>query len=195
VPLALPAQTFSLGHRGDGFAFDNELGAHAVAVKAFEIDSEVVSWRRYLPFVEATGAAPPRYVRRTGDGWQAKRFGRWHDIDPDTPATHLTWDEAKAWCDWAGRRLPSEAEWELAAVSQPDFHWGAVWEWTASRFLPYPGFVPHPYRDYSAPWFGDRYVLRGASQATAPRMAYPRYRNYFPPERNDIFNGFRSCAV
>jgi iron(II)-dependent oxidoreductase len=70
-----------------------------------------------------------------------------------------------------------------------------VWEWTASRFQPYPGFAPHPYRDYSAPWFGDRFVLHGASLATAPRMAHPRYRNYFTPERNDIYAGFRSCAL
>jgi iron(II)-dependent oxidoreductase len=75
------------------------------------------------------------------------------------------------------------------------FHWGQVWEWTASRFLPYPGFAAHPYRDYSAPWFGERYVLRGASRATSPRLAHPRYRNYFTPERNDLHNGFRSCAA
>ncbi|MBS1221228.1 MAG: Serine/threonine kinase, partial [Proteobacteria bacterium] len=99
-----------------------------------------------------------------------------------------------AWCCWAGRRLPTEAEWEAAAMTQAGFEWGQVWEWTASRFLPYPGFVAHPYRDYSAPWFGDRYVLRGASRATSPRMAHPRYRNFFLPERNDVPNGFRSCA-
>jgi EgtB-related family protein len=77
----------------------------------------------------------------------------------------------------------------------PDhFHWGEVWEWTASTFEPYPGFVAHPYRDYSAPWFGSRPVLRGASFATQPRMRHARYRNYFTAERNDIFAGFRSCA-
>lgn len=193
--IGIPAQTWVLGWRGEGFAFDNELAAHDVEVAAFEIDSEVVSWRRYLPYLDAMGAALPRYLRRTGDDWLALRFGVWRPLDLDAPATHLTWDEARAWCDWAGRRLPSEAEWEVAAVTRPDFHWGAVWEWTASRFLPYPGFIPHPYRDYSAPWFGDRYVLRGASRATTPRMAHPRYRNYFTPERNDIFNGFRSCAA
>jgi ergothioneine biosynthesis protein EgtB len=193
--LHIPAQPWMLGHAGAGFAFDNELAAHGVDVAPFAIDSTVVTWARYLPFLEATGAAPPRYVRRQGNTWQSYLFGAWEALPLAAPATHLSWFEADAWCRWAGRRLPGEAEWEMAALTQPDFYWGQVWEWTASRFLPYPGFVAHPYRDYSAPWFGDRYVLRGASRATSPRMAHPRYRNYFPPERNDIHGGFRSCAL
>ncbi len=194
-PLTFPAQPWRLGWAGEGFAFDNELAPHSVAVAAFEIDSAVVRWRRYLPIVEEGAAAPPRYLRRQKGGWQRCFFGQWHDLPLDAPATHLSWSEADAWCRWAGRRLPSEAEWEMAALSRPDFFWGEVWEWTASRFLPYPGFVAHPYRDYSAPWFADRFVLRGASRATSPRLANPRYRNFFTPERNDLDNGFRSCAV
>lgn len=193
--LNIPARRWTLGWSGDGFAFDNELAAHEVALPAFEIDAEVVSWRRYLAFVEQTGAAPPRYLRRQDGGWQRRVFGRWEALALDAPAVHLRWDEADAWCRWAGRRLPDEAEWELAALTQPGFRWGQVWEWTASRFGPYPSFAPHPYRDYSAPWFGERYVLRGASCATSPRMAHPRYRNYFTPERNDLYSGFRSCAL
>lgn len=193
--LRIPAQTWRLGHAGGGFAFDNELGAHDVDLAAFEIDASVLSWEHYLLFLEATGSEPPRYVRKHGDTWQSCLAGEWQALRLDTPATHLSWFEADAWCRWAGRRLPSEAEWEAAALTQPGFRWGQVWEWTASRFLPYPGFVAHPYRDYSAPWFGERYVLRGASRATSPRMAHPRYRNYFTPERNDIHAGFRSCAL
>lgn len=193
--LVVPAGQWTLGWSGDGFAFDNELAPHALAMPTFAIDSEVVSWRRYLPFVEETGAATPRYLRRHAGHWQQRVFGQWQDLRLDAPATHLAWNEAEAWCRWAGRRLPSEAEWEMAALSRPDFHWGQVWEWTASRFLAYPGFAAHPYRDYSAPWFGDRYVLRGASRATSPRLAHPCYRNYFTPERNDLHNGFRSCAI
>jgi iron(II)-dependent oxidoreductase len=116
-------------------------------------------------------------------------------MNPALPACHLTSHEAEAWCRWARRRLPTEAEWERAAVERPgDFAWGTVWEWTSSTFLSYPGFSPHPYRDYSAPWFGSRCVLRGASHMTQPRMQHPRYRNFFMPQRNDVPAGFRTCS-
>jgi len=193
-PLIFPARQWTLGWDSPGFAFDNELAPQTVALPAFAIDCEVVSWRRYLPFIEETGAPVPRYLCRQDGVWQRRVFGQWENLPLDAPASHLAWSEAQAWCRWAGRRLPSEAEWEMAALSCPEFRWGQVWEWTASRFLPYPGFVPHPYRDYSVPWFGARYVLRGASRATSPRMAHARYRNYFTLERNDLHNGFRSCA-
>lgn len=194
--LGFEARSWMLGHEGEGFAFDNECAAHPVDVPAFRIDAAPVTWARYLPFVEQTGCAPPRYLRRFDGRWQQQVFGEWQALALDAPACHISWPEADAWCRWAGRRLPSEAEWELAACSEPAFDWGTVWEWTASRFVPYPRFVAHPYRDYSAPWFAEnRYVLRGASAATAPRMRHPRYRNYFTPERNDIFAGFRSCAT
>ncbi len=142
----------------------------------------------------------PRYLRQshpsTGECvWAQWHFGQWQTLDLDTPACHLSYFEAEAWCRWAGRQLPTEAQWEQAAMIRPDFLWGEVWEWTASTFTPYPGFEAHPYRDYSAPWFGNRPVLRGASLATSARLRHPRYRNYFTPERNDIYAGFRTCAA
>jgi iron(II)-dependent oxidoreductase len=191
----VPATDSWLGHRGAGFAFDNELDACPARVEAFEIDADVVRWAQYLPWVEAGGAPVPRHVRRSKTGWEQQRWGRWQALDPDAPACHLSAHEASAWCAQAGRRLPTEAEWEVAARTQPGFAWGAVWEWTDSAFAPYPGFRPHPYVDYSLPWFDGRPVLKGASTATAPRMRHPGYRNFFPSGRNDIFAGFRSVAL
>jgi len=194
-PLKLASGRHRLGHAGAGFAFDNELGAHEVEVGAFTIDSRVLGWGEYLEFVAATGHPAPPHLRREGARWLEKRHGRWRALDPDLPACHLSALDAEAWCAWAGRRLPSEAEWERAAIEcAGDFEWGEVWEWTASPFGPYPGFVAHPYRDYSAPWFGTRRVLRGASFMTQPRMKHPRYRNFFVPERGDVAAGFRTCA-
>lgn len=213
--IEVAAGTHRLGFASPGFAFDNELSAHEVEVPAFRIDAAPVSWGRYLPFVEAGGyrqrahwsdagwawlqrlsLSAPRYLRQTGSSWQRQAFGHWVDLDPALPAMNLSCHEAEAFCAWAGRRLPSEAEWERVALHAGGaLHWGDVWEWTASPFEPYPGFVAHPYRDYSAPWFGSRRVLRGASFATQPRMKHPRYRNFFMPERNDIFAGLRTCAL
>jgi EgtB-related family protein len=111
--------------------------------------------------------------------------------------THVSWYEADAWCRWAGRRLPTEVEWEHAATAGASrgLRWGQVWEWTASTFRPYPGFSAGPDRNYSEPWFGSRKVLRGASIATRGRLRDARYRNFKLPERDDIFSGFRSCAA
>ncbi len=217
--LECPGGGFTLASAPAGFAFDNELGAHDVALAPFAIDRAPVSWARFMPFIEAGGYGDkrwwspagwawrqqhspgwPRYLRHDAEaGWQRASFGQWHTLDLALPAMHLTQHEAQAWCAWSGRRLPSEAEWEFAATTagntDDSFEWGHVWEWTASAFAPYPGFTPHPYRDYSAPWFDGRPVLRGASFATTPRMKHARFRNYYPAERNDIFAGFRSCAV
>jgi len=213
--LAFDDGPWELGSSGQGFAFDNELNGHTVTLPATHIDSRVLTWAEFLPFVEtggydqpqwwsregrawvaSGGAVAPRYTRRVGSTWEHWRHGTWRELDLAHAACHLTAFEAEAWCRWAGRRLPTEAEWERAAVEQPDkFEWGHVWEWTASPFLPYPGFEPHPYRDYSAPWFGSRIVLRGASFMTHPRMRHPRYRNFFAPERNDVPAGFRTCRL
>ena len=211
--LTLDAGHWVLGRNGPGFDFDNERGPHSVEIAGLSLDNVPVSWARYLPFIESGAAdqrefwseagwawrqarpsAWPRYLRQSTEGWQASRFGQWLALDLNASACHLSAFEAQAWCRWAGRRLPTEAEWEAAAHRLPGFVWGSVWEWTASAFAPFPGFEPHPYRDYSLPWFDGRPVLKGASPATVPRMRHARYRNYFTPDRNDIVAGFRSVA-
>jgi gamma-glutamyl hercynylcysteine S-oxide synthase len=162
---------------------------------AYSIDSHCISWQQYLLFAVAINRALPRYVRRSGDGYERKIFGAWQPLDVATPVVHITAHDATAYCTWAGRRLPTEAEWECAAMTCPEFAWGEVWEWTSSTFAPYPGFVAHPYSDYSEPWFNTRPVLRGACHATLPMMRSPKYRNYFMAERTDIYAGFRTCAL
>jgi EgtB-related family protein len=192
--LRVPAQIFTLGSPIGGFAFDNEQGAHPVRLDAFEIDAQPVSWARFSPFVEAGGYRRREWWSDPGWAWLQAAAPEPPVAGSNGPAIHLNAHEADAWCRWAGRRLPTEAQWECAALTVPRFAWGRVWEWTASPFLRYPGFEPHPYRDYSAPWFGSRRVLRGACDATSPSLAHPRYRNFFEPHRRDVFAGFRSCA-
>ena len=194
--LHVPAREFTAGWSGPGFAFDNELKELRVPLAAFDIDVEPVSWERFLAFVHADGYTNRRWWDDAGRAWLERHGRPDHEARAQSgaPATHVSAFEAEAWCRWAGRRLPTEFEWECAALHRPGFSWGQVWEWTSSPFEPYPGFAPHPYRDYSQPWFGTRRVLRGACPATSASLAHPRYRNFFEPHRADTFAGFRSCA-
>jgi len=224
-PLLMPATTWQMGSAsGAGFAFDNEKPVHAVSVPEFEIDAQAVSWAQFAEFVgdggydrqglwhaqgwqwlQALAAGGqdrrgPRYVEQIGRGSGAvvqNRFGQPMRMQARQPAMHLSWWEADAWCRWAGRRLPAEVEWEMAAhtAARRGFRWGDVWEWTGTTFRPYPGFAPKPGQPASEPAFGACKVLRGASFATRARMKHPNFRNAQPPERDDIFCGFRSCAL
>jgi gamma-glutamyl hercynylcysteine S-oxide synthase len=199
--ISLKKQLFSLGSITSGFVFDNELSAQVVEVNAFDIDSRCVNWGEYLNFVEATDRSLPRYVKRNGSTYENQAFGVWKTLNLDAAAVHINLDDAQSYSVWVGRRLPTEAEWELAATSfntaskSDPFQWGEVWEWTSSTFMPYPGFVAHPYEDYSEPWFGTRQVLRGACMATQPMMKNAKYRNYFTADRTDIYAGFRTCGL
>jgi ergothioneine biosynthesis protein EgtB len=201
-----------------GFAFDNEMSCHEVIVAPFAIDRECVSNRAYAEFVGAGGYRDERFW--SADGWAWLRhaglrhphrwrksgevargewaqlwFGQLQPLAPDQPLCHVTAYEAEAYCLWAGRRLPTEREWEHAASSEA-IRWGdSVWEWLADPFAPYPGFAPGRYLEYSAPWFHTHRCVRGGSFATRRRMLNPRYRNFYLPDRNDIFVGFRTCRT
>lgn len=198
---------------GPGFVFDNEMWAHPVPVDGFEIGSRPVTNAEYLAFVasggyetpewwtpegrdwlSATGRRMPRHWRRDGAAVGEAWYDGTRELDPEGPVMHVCAHEAEAWCRWAGRRLPTEAEWVRAARCDHRFAWGdSVWEWTASTFGPLEGFAPGPYREYSAPWFGDHRVVRGGSFLTPREMVDVRFRNFYQPHRDDPFLGFRWC--
>jgi iron(II)-dependent oxidoreductase len=239
------------------WALDNERPAHVVDVDAFWIDTVPVSNADYQAFVDdggyddarwwgpqgwahrqEAGLTAPQFWRRDGGLWIRRRFGRQEPVPPREPVMHVCWYEAAAYARWAGKRLPTEAEWEKAARHDPatgrsrQYPWGDeepgpehanlgqrhlrpaevgaypagasplgarqlvgdVWEWTASDFAPYPGFVAWPYREYSEVFFGARYkVLRGGSFGVDPVACRGTFRNWDLPVRRQIFNGFR-CA-
>jgi iron(II)-dependent oxidoreductase len=215
--------TAEIGAGPDGFAYDNERPRHTVELDPFLIDRAPVTNGSYAEFLGETDADPPMYWEPDGDGWWVRTaMGRREPVDPAEPVVHVSWHEADAFAGWAGKRLPTEQEWEAAAVGadadranldQLSFGCarvgayadapsdcgalqmlGDVWEWTSSDFLAYPGFTAFPYPEYSEVFFGDTYkVLRGGAWATRRDVIRTTFRNWDLPERRQIFAGLR-CA-
>ena len=219
--VEVPAGVVEIGAGEDGFAYDNERPRHTVAVEAFLIDRVPVSNGDFMEFIDQTGSEAPLYWESDGsNSWHRQRFGRDEEIDPAAPVVHVSHLQAEGFAEWAGKRLPTEMEWEAAASgSDPDCSnldhaaWGTlpgdssnisacgaiqmigdVWEWTSSDFEPYPGFDAFPYDEYSKVHFGSAYkVLRGGAWATRRQTIRASFRNWDLPERKQIFSGFR-CA-
>ncbi|MGW1893592.1 ergothioneine biosynthesis protein EgtB [Streptomyces sp. NPDC002004] len=255
--VLVPGGAFTMGTSDEPWALDNERPAHHRLVPPFFIDTTPVTNGAYQHFIEdggydderwwapdgwshirEHGITAPLFWRREGGQWLRRRFGATEPVPPDEPVLHVSWYEADAYARWAGRRLPTEAEWEKAARFDPAsgrslrHPWGDddplpehanlgqrhlrpapagsypagesplgvrqligdVWEWTSSDFLPYPGFVAFPYREYSEVFFGPEYkVLRGGSFAVDPVACRGTFRNWDYPMRRQIFSGFRTA--
>lgn len=190
--VKIEAGEHEIGAPARGFAYDNERARHKVELAAFEIDRTPVTNGTYIQCMEETGAGPPQYWERDDGGWVLTTMAGRDPVIPAHPVLHVSWHEARAFARWAGKRLPSEQEWE-AAYSELQGA-GQAWEWTSSDFLAYPGFEAFPYSEYSEVFLGDTYkVLRGGSWATHASVMRPSFRNWDLPERRQIFSGIR-CA-
>jgi gamma-glutamyl hercynylcysteine S-oxide synthase len=202
--LEIPAGSFAMGAGEAGFAYDNERPRHTVALEAFAIARRPVTAASWMRFVEGGGYERREWWSDAGWAWKEECDVAHHPAlaagHANAPACHVSWFEADAFARAHDARLPSEAEWERAARREqqqtPDpvefAQVGRVWEWTASAFGGYPGFVAHPYREYSEVFFGDDYrVLRGGSWATSPRVKTVTFRNWDLPQRRQIFAGVR----
>jgi gamma-glutamyl hercynylcysteine S-oxide synthase len=223
--VEVPGGEIEIGAGPEGFAYDNERPRRAVEIAPFRIDRAPVTNGAYADFLaDDPGREPPMYWQRDGgDGWVRTAMGETVAVDPRLPVVHVDHGDAEAFAQWAGKRLPTELEWEAAAAGADRERanldhlsfgcapagayadgasrsgavqmLGDVWEWTSSDFNAYPGFEPFPYPEYSEVFFGPAHkVLRGGSWATRTNVIRTTFRNWDLPERRQIFSGIRCAA-
>lgn len=215
--LRQAGRVVGIGHKGNGFCFDNEGPRHEYLLRSYEIANRLVTCGEYAAFIADGGYARPEFWLSDGwatvqrEGWTAPIYwvraddaepGNWrvfgltglHALDPDAPVSNLSFYEAAAYAEWAGARLPTEFEWE-AAFDAPGIvqMTGHVWQWTRSSYDPYPGFRPLPgvAAEYNGKFMVGQQVLRGGSIATPPGHTRRTYRNFFPPAARWQFTGVR----
>ncbi len=209
--INMPEGIYSIGFQGDGFCFDNELGRHRVFLEPYQISSSLVTNAEYLEFigdggyqkfnfwlseawawVKSQGIDSPEYWKKFNGTWKRYSLDGWKELNPNEPVSHISYFEADAFAAWKGMRLPTEQEWEAASEH---FKFGKLWEWTASAYLPYPGFKKEAgaIGEYNGKFMINQMVLRGSSVATAPGHSRSSYRNFFPPEKQWQFSGLRLC--
>ncbi|MDD0816864.1 SUMF1/EgtB/PvdO family nonheme iron enzyme [Curvibacter sp. HBC28] len=224
--LQVPAKRWTLSQRASDFSPEGPPGQLTVELPEFEIDAQPVNWAQYIEFVDDGGyerpelwqpdgwawlqrQAParrqaPRHVLNLGVARQGgggavlqQRFGQSVRLSGNHPVTHVSWWEADAWCRWAGRRLPDEAEWDLAmhTLARRGFRQGGVVEWTASRLRPWPGARSGPWVDYAWPSMEQARVRRGHSPALRARLSDPAWRWWGLPGQDEDWVGFRSCGL
>ena len=181
-------------------ALDNEQQTHAIYLPEFVIDACPVSCQEYAEFMAMGGYAKPEYWSEAGWAWvrsqQIDQPLYWHWMtNLATPVCGISWYEASAYATFSGKSLPSEWQWERAVQCYPQYQgqfMGQVWQWTNTKFAPYPHFVPYPYAGYSSAYFDDQhYVLRGGSWVTSIWTLRPTFRNWYLPETRQIFAGVR----
>ena len=203
-----------VGHQGDGFCFDNEQPAHQVLLQPVRLEPSLVTNGEWLEFmagggyttptlwlsegfatVEAQGWNAPGYWQQIDGDWFAMTLGGLRRVDPGEPVCHVSYYEADAFARWAGKDLPTEAEWEVAAQQRGalDDAFGVVWQWTRSAYSPYPGYraAPGALGEYNGKFMINQLVLRGSSLATPQAHSRHTYRNFFYPPARWQFTGLR----
>lgn len=207
--LPFKAGLYSIGHEGLSFAYDNETPRHQVYLEDFQIAANPVTNEEWLQFIEDGGYSnfvhwhadgwawvqdeqikAPAYWRPKGAKWYRFSLAGLEELDLEAPVSHISFYEAYAFARWKGKRLPTEAEWEVA---HSHLAWGQGWEWTHSAYLPYPGFqeMAGPAGEYNGKFMVNQMVLRGASVATSPGHSRATYRNFFYPGQRWQFTGLR----